>query len=504
VARPPHTNVVSHKWVFKVKYDSDGGIEKFKARLVARGFSQKYGVDYTNTFAPVIKQASVRLIFVLAAIFKCEIKHMDFPQAYLNAKTDHNVYMELPEGFGINTAEFVALLRKGLYGLKQSGMLWHEEADAALLALGFVRSQLDPCLYFAWDDDKITVCGLYVDDLLVFSQSTTMMEKMVKELTVKYDVKELGAVKRFLGMNVHHVEGGYFLEQTSLVEDLLAKHGLSDAKSQPTPLSQDHGFFDDAEPATMTATELREVVGSLLWLAGSTRPDITHAVNLAARFLSKANENHVRGIKRILRYLRGTSKTGLMIVPDHAGGGRSGATNSGIHAEVFADADWAGDKTNRRSTSGCLLAVNGCPVHWAAKQQAVVALYTMEAEYIAASAGVQECLWISQLLDELGVTGTKSGQNVSDVRNVRDVPAIQLWCDNQSAIKTMENDMSKARSKHIDIRYHFIREAVRNKQVKVAYCETGKMLADIFTKPLPVIVQQRLLPLVGVGNQPAV
>ncbi|KAF0707421.1 hypothetical protein AaE_013609, partial [Aphanomyces astaci] len=380
VERPKHTNIVSHKWVFKVKYDQGGNVDKFKARLVARGFSQRYGVDYSNTYAPVIKQASVRLIYVLAAIFKCEITHLDFPQAYLNAKTDFDIYIELPEGFDVDTKKYVGLLRKGLYGLKQSGMLWHEEADKALIALDFKRSQLDPCLYYHWDGGKITVCGLYVDDLLLFSKSDTTIKRMVDELTATYKVKNLGPVARCLGMNVHRIEGGFFLEQTSLVEELLAKHGLSDAKPQATPLALDHRYFDDGPDPTMTATEMREVIGSLLWLAGTTRPDIMFAVNLTARFLNKANENHVQGIKRILRYLRGTATVGLQIVPSDIGGA--------VNAEVFCDADWAGDKTNRRSTSGCVLVVNGCLVFWAAKQQAVVALSTMEAEYIAASAGI--------------------------------------------------------------------------------------------------------------------
>jgi hypothetical protein len=223
------------------------------------------------------------------------------------------------------------------------------------------------------------------------------------------------------------------------------------------------------------------VVGSLLWLAGSTRPDLSHAVNLTARYLTKANENHVHGVKRILRYLRGTSNVGLLIVPT------IDRTNDDVVPEVYCDADWAGDKTNRRSTSGCILTVNGCPVSWAAKQQAVVALSTMEAEYIAAATGVQECMWISQLLVEIGLSQ----------RGI-----VQLWCDNQSAIKSMENDMSKARSKHIDIRYHYIREQVRGKRIKVNYCETSKMPADLFTKPLPFVTLDRLKQLIGIVTKP--
>ncbi|KAH9078212.1 hypothetical protein Ae201684P_019303 [Aphanomyces euteiches] len=470
VLRPPATNVVDHKWVYKVVYDQKGNIDKFKSRLVARGFTQRYGVDYSKTFASVIKQASVRLLFVLAAKYNCSVRHMDFPQAYLQAKSDHDIYFELPKELGVDTQKYVGKLIKSIYGLKQSGMLWNEEINGALLKFGFSRSKLDPCIYFLWNDKGLTLCGLYVDDLLIFSQDDNVMRSLTEELTCKYKIKDLGEVKRCLGMNVHSVEGGFFLEQSNTIQELLVRHGMAQVKSQPTPIGVGHGFYDEGDESEMSQTELREIVGSFLWLAGSTRPDISVAVNMLARHVSNHNVNHERGAKRILRYLAGTMDVGLLLIPN---------TEKDIKSDIFCDADWAGNKTNRRSTSGCLMTVNGSSVAWYSKQQAVVALSTMEAEYIASSVGVQECLWIDQLMVEL---------------KLKNVAPTQLWNDNQSALKTMENDMAKSRAKHIDIRFHFIRDAVKSNKVRTGYCETGKMPADILTKPLSTELHMRRWP----------
>ena len=330
-------------------------------------------------------------------------------------------------------------------------MLWHEEADNALIEIGLHRSQLDPCVYFANDEHGLTICGLYVDDLLVFSQSKPLMAKLDNELTQKYSVKNLGPVSKFLGMSVHKCKNGYFLEQSSLVDSLLDKFGLADAKPQYTPLALDHQYYEDGPVATMTQSEIREAIGSLLWIAGCTRPDIAYAVNLSARYLVSANDNHVRGIKRIMRYLNGTKTRGLLINPANG--------SLGVDPQIFADADWAGDKTNRRldkwKPTSC---------EWVSHSLAVETATCRCPIYHGG--GIYICLnWYTRvhlarpLLAEIGV---------------RENSPVQLWCDNQSArSKRMENDMNKSRAKHIDIRYHFIRDAVRDGRVKV---DTAKQL----------------------------
>ncbi|KAH9095792.1 hypothetical protein LEN26_017693 [Aphanomyces euteiches] len=427
VDRPRDTNVVSNKWVFKVKYDSKGDVEKFKARLVARGFSQQYGVDYTETYSPVIKQQSVRLILALGTFFGEEIEHMDVPQAYVKAGQDTDIYMEIPA--------------MSLYGLKQSGRMWHTDIDATLLEIGLSKSLLDPCIYYNWSTHGLTVLGLYVDDIIVFSQDHEYLDAIRLRLEQRYQVKSLGDVKRILGINVHRKGGALFLEQTKLIEELLENNDMKDCHPQSSPLPLDHKVTEDGQPSAMSSSKMREIIGSLQWLAGCTRPDVAFATSLLSRFAP--NEHHEHAIKRILRYLQDTKHYGLGIKPDGAN-----------EMHVFTDADWAGDKSNRRSTTGCIVEVYGAIIHWFSKQQATVALSTMEAEY-------------RQRLEEQG-------------------SAVSLWCDNQSALKNMANDISSTRAKHMDIEYHFIQDEVKKGKVVVGYCATDEMPADGLTKALSI------------------
>ncbi|KAH9058723.1 hypothetical protein Ae201684P_006064 [Aphanomyces euteiches] len=206
---------------------------------------------------------------------------------------------------------------------------------------------------------------------------------------------------------------------------------------------------------------MREIVGSLQWLAGRTRPDIEFATGLLSRFINNPNEHHERALKRILRYLQGTKHYGLEVKP-----------NGSNEMHIYTDADWAGDKPNRRSTTGCTVEVYGAQAHWFSKEQSTVALSTMEAEYIAACVGTQEALWLQQLMVELGLEEQGS--------------VVSLWCDNQSALKNMANDVSTARAKHMDIKYHFVRDAVKQGKIVVGYCATDEMPADGLTKALSV------------------
>ncbi|KAH9160754.1 hypothetical protein LEN26_001717 [Aphanomyces euteiches] len=459
VDRPPNTNIVSNKWVFKVKYDSEREVEKFKARSVARGFSQRYGVDYTETFSPVIKQQSVRLLLALGLHFNVDVIHMDVPQAYVKAGLDTEIYMEIPALVPGDPETQALRLLKSLYGLKKSGRMWHADIDATLLEIGLKKSLLDPCLYHSWSENGITLLGLYVDDIMALSQDEAFLQEIKNELESKYQVNSFGCVKRILGINVHRKDGSMFLEQTSLIEELLEKQGMSDCHAQSTPLSLDHKMTEPGEPAKMTQSTMREIVGSLQWLAGCTRPDISFATSLLSRFLNAPNEHHENGIKRILRYLSGTKHFGLEIKPTPS-----------KEMNVSTDADWAGDKSNRKSTTGFIVEVYGAIVHWFSKQQPTVALSTMEAEYIAACVGTQEALWIQQIMAEIGLER-------------KDEP-VSLWCDNQSAIRNMSNDISASRAKHMDIKYHFVRDAVQKGRIVVGYFGTDEMPADGLTKAL--------------------
>ncbi|OQR85104.1 retrovirus-related Pol polyprotein from transposon TNT 1-94 [Achlya hypogyna] len=461
VAKPVGVNIVGHKWVYKIKFDNVGEVERFKARLVAQGFSQRYGVDFTETFSPVIRQPSVRVLLVLAAILDVPVLHLDVPQAYVKAKLDTTVYMSVPALVPGDPNTQALLLKKSLYGLKQSGRMWHEDINATLLTLGYQKSQLDPCLYHKWTAGGITLIGLYVDDIIALTQDKTHLQSTTRALEDKYQVKTLGPVSRCLGINVHRSKSGMFLEQSNLVAELLVKHNMIDCHPQSTPIAVEHHMYDDGGPSDVTPSEMREIVGSLLWLASCTRPDIAFATNLMTRFLNTPNEHHGRQIRRVLRYLKATRSCGLELMPQRS---------TEIAVDIYTDADWAGDRATRRSTSGCIIKINGAPVHWFAKQQATVALSTMEAEYVAASIATQEAIWLRQLLKELRLVDA-------------DAPA-NLWCDNQSALKSMGNQTTTNRSKHIDIRYNYVREAIQNGNITTHYCKSDEMPADGLTKVL--------------------
>ncbi|KAH9135323.1 hypothetical protein LEN26_006488 [Aphanomyces euteiches] len=221
VPKPPGTNIVSNKWVFKIKYDSLGAVEKFKARLVARGFSQQYGVDFSETYSPVIKQAAVRFIFIVATLYGGIVEHLDAPQAYVRTNIDTPIHMEVPAMVDGDPETQALLLLKGLYGLKQSGRLWNKDINDTILSLGYQKSKLDACLYFKTIDGKVSLLGLYVDDIFLFVQNAALREQTLGTLKAKYDIKSLGRATRCLGTNVHSDEHGHFLEQTSLVDELL-------------------------------------------------------------------------------------------------------------------------------------------------------------------------------------------------------------------------------------------------------------------------------------------
>ncbi|KAH9106294.1 hypothetical protein AeMF1_018062 [Aphanomyces euteiches] len=296
VDRPRNTNIVSNKWVFKVKYDSEGEVEKFKARLVARGFSQRYGVDYSETYSPVIKQQSVRLLLALGVHFDVPLIHIDVPQAYVKAGLDTDIYMEIPAMVPGDPKTQALRLLKSLYGLKQSGRMWHEDIYSTLLELGMHKSKLDPCLYYCWTEIGITLIGLYVDDVMALSQDDEFFDSITKELETKYQIKTLGEVKRILGIIVHRKGGVLFLEQTSLIDELLTRHNMADCHPQGSPLALDHHMTEDGEPTTMSQKSMREIVGSLQWLAGCTRPDVAFATSLLSRYLNKPNIHHEHGL----------------------------------------------------------------------------------------------------------------------------------------------------------------------------------------------------------------
>ena len=383
---------------------------------------------------------------------------MDVETAFLNGNLDEEIYMVQPEGYGIPGKEhLVCKLKKSLYGLKQSSRCWNTVFKKYMESNKFKQSTADPCVYIRTAETMIIV-AVYVDDLIVIAETEEEMKKVKQNLSARFKMKDMGKLHYCLGITIEQDS-----EQKCLwmhqKQYILKKFGLSEAKPVSTPadlstkLERDDGVSKDVDYISY-----QSMVGSLLYAAMATRPDIAQAVRVVSKFNLKPNQAHLTAVKRIFRYLKGTVSLGL----------RYQKSEDGVLVG-YSDADWAGDQDDRHSTTGNLFMMARGPITWLSKKQGIVALSTTEAEYVALSTATQESVWLRRLLMDLNAF--PNGPTV-------------LMEDNQGAIAVAKNPIAHARTKHIDIRYHYIREAVQEQTIELKYCPTNEMLADILTKPL--------------------
>ena len=370
--------------------------------------------------------------------------------------------MTQPEGFVSPGQEhLVCKLKKSIYGLKQSPRCWNSALDVYLKQIGFTQSNSDPCIYFKDAGGEKVYMGVYVDDIVLAARTDKVLQQVKSDLATKFDIKDIGKLHYFLGMSIIQDDDckSVWIGQPGYTEKILTKYNMQNCNPVSTP----------AEPGTKQklASETDECVdkqmyqsaiGSLMYLSVGTRPDITYIVSNLARFSSKPTTDHWNAVKRVMRYLRGTTKLGIHY--------SSECSNKLIG---YSDADWGGDVNDRKSTSGYIFKLNGGAISWRSKKQSCVALSTAEAEYIALSAAAQEFLWLNQLISELT---TSENQQITILE------------DNQSTIAMTHNPQFHGRSKHIDIKYHFVRDHVNNGNIKLMYCPSGDMTADMLTKGL--------------------
>jgi hypothetical protein len=468
---PPGRTVVDNKWVLKVKRKPDNSVDRYKARLVAKGFTQRPGQDYSDTFAPVAKISSLKLIVAMSGPLKLKLKHLDVKTAFLQGELDEVIYMRQPQYFEKDD-ERVCELLKPIYGLKQSSRCWNKRAHKTLTKIGFQRTRSDYCVYVLRRGKELAILLCWVDDLLLACNSATLEQELTTKLAAELEIRDLGALNYFLGFEFSETPQGYTMKQTKYAKDLLEKARMSDCKPVPTPMEGGmHYTRRQPNEQQAEATTYRSVVGGLQYLC-HTRPDIQFAVGVVSRFVSDPSVLHWQAVKRILRYIQGTQEWGL----------RFSREGSGV-VSGYSDADWAGDLSDRKSTSGYAFFFNGALVSAASRKQTTVALSTAEAEYVALAAATQEALWLRSLLGELGFAQEK--------------PTLVLQ-DNQSAMAIAKNPEMHARTKHIDIRHHFVRDCVENKQIYLEFCPSEKMVADILTKPLTKAVFQELREQLGV------
>ncbi|GLT71533.1 hypothetical protein SLA2020_435440 [Shorea laevis] len=459
---PPQStmNLVGCKWVFKIKRKSDGSIDRYKARLVAKGYHQQPGIDFDETYSPVVKPTTIRMVLSLAVTNDWPIRQLDVQNAFLHGDLQENVYMSQPPGF-IHPLypNHVCHLRKALYGLKQAPRAWFSRLSSTLSELGFIRSQADSSLFiYRNSKDEFLFILIYVDDILVTGPSQRLITHMVQKLQSDFALKDLGPLAFFLGIEAIQVTDGLLLSQQRYITDLLHKTNMDKAKPISSPmsttaqLSQFHGdSFHDPHL-------YRSVVGSLQYLS-LTRPDVSFAVNKVCQFMHKPTVHHWSAVKRILRYLQQTASLGLLIRK---------ASSSCLQA--YSDSDWAGCPDDRRSTGGLCVFLGSNLISWSSRKQATVSRSSTEAEYRAVANTAAELIWLQSLLRELGVF-------------LHHPPT--LWCDNVGATYLTANPIFHARTKHIEIDVHFVREKVTNGALVVKFISSKDQLADLFTKALP-------------------
>ena len=478
VELPVGRKPVGSKWVFKVKTNADGSIERCKARLVAQGYSQKEGLDYDETFSPVVRSESVRSVVALASKCGLKLHQMDITTAFLNGDLNEEVFMKQPEGFISHGQEhLVCRLDRSIYGLKQSPRCWNQALDAQLKLMGFQQSTSDPCIYTS-TEGGLFILAVYVDDILLAGKSEQRIAQIKSDLGKRFQLKDMGELHYFLGVSVKqsHGTGNIWVGQPTYTQAIVNKFGLEHCKPVTTPMTPGTKLLKATEQSEMADAALyQSAVGSLLYLSGWTRPDISFAVNSVARFCSSPTKEHWIAVKRIFRYLKGTSNYGLLYSKN--------VDNAGTMVG-YSDADWAGDVNDRKSTSGYLFMMSGAPVSWKSRKQACVALSTAEAEYVALSTATQEATWMRKLLEDL---------------HAEQIEPTVIYEDNQPAISIAQNPQYHSKTKHIDIKHHFVREKVSDNTIKLEYCPTSKMLADILTKGLPYDKFSQLRELSGVS-----
>lgn len=453
---PKGKNVIGVKWIYKTKFKEDGSIHKHKARLVAKGYSQQPGVDFTETFAPVARMETIRIVLAVAAQLELPIYQLDVKSAFLNGDLKEEVYVEQPAGYVIEgKEEKVYRLRKALYGLKQAPRAWNSKIDHYFRSQGFEQSRNEPSLYVKKGAQDFLIVCLYVDDLIYVGTNPYMVKEFKEAMMKEYEMTDLGLMKYFLGIQVRQSKGEIFMSQEKYLDEVLRNFQMSNCKSISTPLATNEKLQLDDGAAKVDAKIYRSLVGSLIYLT-NTRPDIVYSVSLISRFMHEPSKLHYAAAKRILRYLQGTRKLGIKYVKEKEN-----------KLVGYTDSDWAGSLDDRKSTSGYIFCLGSKIISWVSKKQKTVSLSSAEAEYIAATDAACEAVWLRRIL--------------SDVEQKQEAPTT-IFCDNNSTIAMTKNPVFHARTKHIELRHHFIRDLVSDKKIQLKFINTNEQLADGFTK----------------------
>ena len=462
VPLPADKKAVGSRWVFARKSGPNKEVIH-KARFVAKGFAQIEGVDYTDTFSPTAKMTTIRMLIQLAAEKGMKVHQLDVKTAYLNAPLDCEVYLEPPKGFtefGEGGTVLVWKLHKSLYGLKQSGRNWNFVLSDFFRSIGFRQSEVDACLFVKFDNKYCLFVVIWVDDIIIATDSEKALTVTKNLLKKRFKMSDLGEISWFLGIEFHVSNSGIAMSQSRYIEGVLERFGYSSCNPRSTPCESNLLKYD--KPANNTAADVktyRQIVGSLIYAMTCTRPDLAFVVTRLSQSLENPSESDWMTVKHVMKYLKGTINQKLLYTK----------SENGLAISGFSDSDWASAKDRKSTTGYCFrLNPNSALIAWKSKKQPTTALSTCEAEYMALTAATQEAMFLAMLSKEFGLGSTEP---------------IHIRGDNASSINLVKNPVITQYSKHIDIKFHFIREKFNSRFIELSHVPTGENVADLMTKP---------------------
>ncbi|GJS18526.1 ribonuclease H-like domain, reverse transcriptase, RNA-dependent DNA polymerase [Tanacetum coccineum] len=442
---PKGHKAIGLKWVFKTKRDANGNIIKHKARLVAKGYIQEHDIDFEEVFAPVAKMETIRLLLAIAANNKWE-------------KQDQGK---------------VYRLIKALYGLRQAPRAWNIKLDNTLKSLDFKKCALEQAIYIKTSKDSTLLIGVYVDDLIITGTPKKEIDKFKAQMEEKFEMSDLGLLAYYLGIEVTQTNGDISIKQSAYASKILKEAGMIDCNETLIPMDPGTRLTKITEGTMVNSTEYRSLIGCLRYLL-HTRPDLSYSVGLLSRSMQEPREQHMKAIKQVLRYVKGTKDYGITYMH-----------NEGNKIHGYSDSSYGVNTTEGKGTTGIIFYYGESPISWSTQKQATVALSSCESEFIAATAATTQALWLKRLLSKLTHTQEEK---------------VTIQVDNKSAIALMKNPVFHGRSKHIDTKYHFIRECVERNDIQVEFVSGEYQKADILTKALPKIKFLTMRQLIGLKD----
>jgi len=467
---PPGKQALPGRWVLAIKLDSMGVPDRYKARWVAKGFKQLEGLDYNETFSSVAKSSSWRILLALGAKYDWEIEHSDVVSAFLEAPLQEEVYVEQPYGYTNGNRNIACLLKRALYGLKQSSREWYNTLRAFFEVNGYERLNKDHSVFV---HDNGTVVAVYVDDILMLAPHKSGISLLKQQLDKRFRMKHLGDISWYLGMKVvrDRPNRTIYINQASFTKQLLEQ--LDMLECHPTAIPMNQGDYMQKAPDGYVADReeheaYRSLVGAFQWLVTMTRPDLAFSVGKCGRYTANPTSAHFNAAKRICRYLAGTISLGLRYGPNI----HEASLNPEGKLVLWTDSSWADCKDTSRATSGYVSQLWNGPITWSSKQQTLCTISTAEAEYVAQAHAAKESLFLGPLLGELSY-------------DEGDIGPVRLNADNQSAIKMASNPVNHSRTKHTRNYYHVVRQLVsETRELEIVYVNTSAMVADCMTKPV--------------------